>query len=49
MVFHVTGNVLCAGAVNSRVHFHVCVNDVQVELLILKRGHKEKVFLFLFS
>lgn len=46
MVFHVTGNVLRAGAMNSRVYFRVCVDDVQVDLLILKRGHKEKAFLF---
>lgn len=44
MVFHITGNVLRAGAVNGSVHFHVRVNDIQVELLILQRGHK-KVFL----
>lgn len=47
MVFHVTGNVLRAGAVNGSVHFHVRVNDIQVELLILQRGHK-KVFLISF-
>ena len=49
MVFHVTGNVLRAGAVNSRVYFRVCVDDVQVDLLILQRGHKERAFLFSFS
>ena len=49
MVFHVTGNVLRAGTVNSRVYFRVGVDDVQVDLLILKREHKEKAFLFSFS
>lgn len=48
MVFHVTGNILRAGAINGRMHFHVCVNNVQVDLFILYRGHKEKAFLISF-
>lgn len=40
VIFHVTGNVLCAGAVNSGMHFHVRVNDIQVDLLILERGQE---------
>lgn len=46
MVFHITGNILCAGAVHSRMHFHVGVNNVQIDFLILKRGHKGKAFFF---
>ena len=46
VVFHVAGDVLCAGAVNSGVDFHVRVNDVQVELLILKRRHRRRCFSF---
>jgi hypothetical protein len=38
MVFHVTGNVLGTGAINSGVHFHVRVNDIQVDFLILERA-----------
>lgn len=48
MVFHITGNILRAGAINSRVYFHVSVNNVQIDFLILKRGHKGKTFFFLF-
>ena len=44
MVFHITGNILRAGAINGRMHFHVRVNNVQVDFLILKRGHKGKAF-----
>lgn len=44
MVFHVTGNILCAGAINSCMHFHVCVNNVQVDLLILKRRTSRRHF-----
>lgn len=48
MVFHITGNILRAGAINSRVYFHVSVNNVQIDFLILKRGHKGKAFFFSF-
>lgn len=48
MVFHITGNILRAGAINSRVYFHVRVNNVQVDFLILERGHKGQAFLFSF-
>lgn len=48
MVFHIAWNILRTRAVYSGMHFHVCVNNVQVDLLVLRGKINRKSFSCLF-